>query len=234
VVFGYAAHTSALSGYRWSADYAGYARKALEKSHPEALGMFHQGCASDQSAAPRGTIELCEGMGNALAAAVEKVLGGPMRPISPRLRTAFTLVPLDFGEQPGKAELEAAAGTGGYRARWAKRLLAEIEAGRAFSKGYPEYPVQVWKLGDEQLWISLGGEVAVEYSLLLKKKHGADTWVTGYANDVMAYIPSRQIWEEGGYQSGAFDVYGLPASRWEPDIERKIVSAVEKLVGKVK
>jgi neutral ceramidase len=233
VVFGYAAHTSALSGNQWSADYAGFARRALEKSHPGARALFHQSCGSDQSAAPRGTLELCEGMGNVLAAAVEKVLSGPMRPVSPRLRTAFTFLSLDFGEQPGKAELEAAAGAGGYRARWAKRLLRQLEAGQTFPKGYPEYPVQAWKLGAEQLWISLGGEVAVEYSLILQKKHGERTWVTGYANDVMAYIPSKRIWEEGGYQAGAFDVYGLPANRWAPDIEDRIVSAVERLVEKV-
>jgi hypothetical protein len=70
--------------------------------------------------------------------------------------------------------------------------------------------------------------------LRFKKEFGAGAWVTGYANDVMAYIPSRRLWEEGGYQSGAFDVYGLPANRWCPDIEDRIADAVKQLVGKVR
>jgi neutral ceramidase len=50
----------------------------------------------------------------------------------------------------------------------------------------------------------------------------------------MAYIPSRRIWEEGEYQAGAFDVYGLPASRWCADIEDRIAGAVARLVAQTR
>lgn len=73
----------------------------------------------------------------------------------------------------------------------------------------------------------------MDYALRFKREFGAGTWVTGYANDVMAYIPSRRLWEEGGYQAGAFEVYGLPATRWCPDIEDRIAGAVARLVKKV-
>jgi len=73
----------------------------------------------------------------------------------------------------------------------------------------------------------------VDYALRFKKELGAGVWVTGYANDVMAYIPSRRLWEEGGYQAGAFEVYGLPATRWCPDIEDRIAGAVRRSVAKV-
>jgi len=235
VVFGYAAHTSALTqNYRWSPDYSGVTVDAVEAKYPGASAMFFQGCGSDQSAAPRGTVELCRQRGQDLATAVEAVLEKPMRPIAPRLRSAFEFVSLDFGEQPTRAELETAGKGTDYRARWARRLSSELAAGKTFAKGYPEYPVQVWKLGDDLLWIALGGEVCVDYALRFKKEFGPETWVTGYANDVMAYIPSRRLWEEGGYQAGAFDVYGLPANRWCPDIEDRIAGAVTQLVGKVR
>jgi neutral ceramidase len=58
----------------------------------------------------------------------------------------------------------------------------------------------------------------------------ASTPPKAYANDVMAYIPSRRLWEEGDYQAGAFDVYGLPATRWCPNIEDRIVETVTRLV----
>jgi hypothetical protein len=235
VVFGYAAHTSVLTqNYLWSADYAGATQRALEARHPGAAAMFFQGCGSDQSAVPRGTVELCQKRGEDLAIAVEAVLEKPMRPVTPKFRSAFEFISLDFGEQPSKDELGAAAKRSDYRARWARRLLAESASGHSFEHGYPEYPVQVWKLGADQLWIALGGEVCVDYALRFKKEFGAGAWVTGYANDVMAYIPSRRLWEEGGYQSGAFDVYGLPANRWCPDIEDRIADAVKQLVGKVR
>jgi hypothetical protein len=235
VVFGYAAHTSALTqNYRWSADYAGVTQRALEAKHPGVVAMFFQGCGSDQSAVPRGTVELCQKLGENLAAAVEAVLEQPMRPVAPKFRSAFEFVSLDFGEQPSKAELETAAKATDYRARWAKRLLSESAKGRAFETRYPEYPVQVWKLGDDQLWVALGGEVCVDYALRFKKEYGPKIWVTGYANDVMAYIPSRRIWEEGGYQGGAFDVYGLPANRWCPDIEDRIAGSVARLIRQVR
>ena len=235
IVFGYAAHTSALTqNYRWSADYCGVTVEELEARHPGATAMFFQGCGGDQSAAPRGTVELCRQRGQDLATAVELVLEKPMRLVPPKLRAGFDFVALDFGEQPTKAELEVATKGTDYRARWARRLLSQLAAGKSFERGYAEYPVQVWKLGDDQLWIALGGEVCVDYALRFKKEYGGSTWVTGYANDVMAYIPSRRLWEEGGYQAGAFDVYGLPANRWCPDIEDRIAGAVARLEGKVR
>jgi len=235
VVFGYAAHTSCLTQNQlWSADYCGVTMQAVEARHPEALAMFWQGCGSDQSAAPRGTVESCRQRGNDLAVAVEAVLDKPMRPLAPRLRFAFEFISLDFGEQPSKAELEKAGQGKDYRARWARRLLDELAAGNTLAKGYPEYPIQVWKLGHDQLWISLGGEVCVDYALRFKKDFGPTAWVTGYANDVMAYIPSRRLWEEGGYQAGAFDVYGLPANRWCPDIEDRITGTVTLLVERLR
>ena len=234
VVFGYAAHTSSLTqNYLWSADYCGVTVRGIEASHDGAQAMFFQGCGSDQSALPRGTIELCRKRGEDLAMAVEAVLAKPMRPVSPKFRSAFEFVSLDFGEQPTQAELETVAKGSDYRARWAERLLAELAAGGTFARGYPEYPVQVWKLGDDQLWIALGGEVCVDYALRFKKEFGTTTWITSYANDVMAYIPSRRVWEEGGYQAGAFEVYGLPANRWCPDIEERIAGTVARLVEKI-
>lgn len=237
VVMGYAAHTSAMNlkeyPYHYSGDYAGYAQVTLEKALPGAQTMFFQGCGSDQSAAPRGTLARCIEMGESLARAVREVLQKPMRPLAPRLATRFQFVKLDF-QPPTRQYLEATAKAKDFTARWAKRLLDQLDRGESLASNYPEYPVQVWKLGENQLWIAMGGEVAVDYALAFEKKYGASTWVSGYSNDVMAYIPSRRIWEEGGYQAGAFPVYGLPAVRWSPDIQSRIASAVGQLVDQAK
>jgi hypothetical protein len=107
-------------------------------------------------------------------------------------------------------------------------MLRQLEQGQEFPKSYP-CPVTVWRLGD-QLLIAMGGEVVVDYALNFKRRFGPTTWVAGYSNDVFAYIPSKRVWEEGGYESGSFTVYGLPAERWAGDIEERLTAAVERLV----
>ena len=231
VLFGYACHATTLSLYQWSGDYPGFAQIALENSHPGASAMFHAGCGADQNPLPRRTVELCRKYGEMLAAAVEDVLAKPMRPVQPRLETALETIDLGYEKTLSREDLEAAKQKDVYHQRRAERLLGQLDEGRTLAASYP-YPVQAWKLGDDQLWITLGGEVVVDYSLRFKSAYGPKTWVTGYANDVMAYIPSRRVWEEGGYESGAFYVYGLPTDRWTPQIEEQIAASVQRLVEK--
>ena len=49
----------------------------------------------------------------------------------------------------------------------------------------------------------------------------------------MAYIPSRRVLGEGGYEGGlARYPYGLPAP-WDGSVERRIVAAAHKLAEEV-
>lgn len=96
------------------------------------------------------------------------------------------------------------------------------------SAEYP-YPVQSWKLGDGPLWVILGGEVVVDYSLRFKNELGADTtWVAGYANDVMAYIPSLRVLREGGYEGARSMIYYGQPSPWAEGIETRIAAEVQR------
>src|SRR5690606_13432177 len=109
---------------------------------------------------------------------------------------------------------------GELQARWARRMLAKLDAGDHFAHSWP-YPVQTWMLGNELLFIAIGGEAVVDYSIRFKKEFNQQTtWVCGYANEMAAYIPSRRVWEEGGYEGGPhIDEYGHPAWRWAGDVE---------------
>jgi hypothetical protein len=50
----------------------------------------------------------------------------------------------------------------------------------------------------------------------------------------MAYIPSRRVLTEGGYEGGgAMVYYGLP-SPWTPSVEQDIIDAVKAAAAKVK
>ncbi len=233
VAFSYACHTTTISGYQWCGDYAGFAQATLEKSHPGTLAMFHAGCGADQNPLPRRSLELCQKYGQMLASAVEGVLGKPMRPISPRLRTALEFVTLDYEHPMTRPELEQYVRKGGLYGRWAQRMLKQLDQGKQFATSFP-YAVQVWKLGEDQLWISLAGEAVVDYSLRFKAQYGPHTWVTSYTQDLVAYMPSRRVWNEGGYEGGYLGEYGHPAQRWAPDVEDRIIRAVQRLVDRVK
>ena len=110
-----------------------------------------------------------------------------------------------------------------------QRIVREAK----FAAAYP-YPVHAWRLGKDTLVIGMGAETVVDYALAFKAEYGADTWVCGYADDMLSYIPSRRVWEEGGYEGGPnLYEYGRPALRWAGDVETRITRTVTKLVKSV-
>jgi neutral ceramidase len=233
IVCGYACHATVLSFYQWSGDYPGFAQLDLEKNHPGAIALFWAGCGGDQNPLPRRTVALAQEYGRRLAAGVDDVLTKPMTPVQGRLGTAYTEIDLPFADLPSREQLvKDSLAENRFVAARAKLLLKELARHGSLQGSYP-YPVQVWQLGNQPTFVALGGEVVVDYSLRLKKELGpARTWVAGYTNDVMAYIPSLRVLKEGGYEGGgAMVYYGLPAV-WGPRIEELIVAAVHEQVKK--
>jgi neutral ceramidase len=229
IVAGYACHATVLSGYQWSGDYPGYYQIEIEKAHPGAIALFWAGCGADQNPIPRRAEPLAEKYGKQLADAVNQVLTKPLTPISGSLTTSYQEIPLDLATLPTRDELTAQVqDTNKYIGMRAKMLLEEIDAGKPLSPTYP-YPVQLWRLGNQVQWFFLGGEVVVDFALRIKsEQQQTKTWVAGYSNDVMAYIPSRRVLTEGGYEGGgAMVYYGLPTA-WSPEVENKIIEEVKR------
>lgn len=227
VVFGYACHATVLPIYEWSGDYPGFAQMALEAGHADCMAMFCAGCGGDQNPLPRRTVELARAYGDELARGVNEVLAGQMIPLPAHSEAQYDEVPLSFARLPERVELEQAAQSDDrFEAARARLLLARWDREGGLAPTYP-YPVQRWWLGGQLHWILLGGEVVVDYALRLKTElAGQPVWVTAYVNDVMAYIPSRRVLAEGGYEGGgAMVYYGLP-SAWREDVEETIVRAV--------
>jgi neutral ceramidase len=232
LLFGYACHPTTLDFNTWCGDYPGFAQLNLEANHPGTAAMFFNACGGDQNPLPRRKLELCEQYGQMLSDAVEEVLSKPMNPVQPGLQAAFEYVNLDYEENVTREKLlPIAKGTSGLHARWAKRMLKKIDNGTVFPTYFP-YPVQAWRLGGTLLLIGIGGEAVVDYSLRFKKEFSQTTWVCGYANYMAAYIPSRRVWEEGGYEGGShLDEYGHPAWRWKGNIEDEIAGTVHRVVN---
>ncbi len=236
VVFGYACHNTTMQYYRWSGDYAGFAQLYLEEKHRGATALFWTGCGGDANPLPRSKIELCKKYGKELATAVNEVLAAKMTPVTGNLKTSYATVELPLAKLPGKQQWKADLLSKNHALRQrAKRMLAVLEAGGKIDDHYRHYPVQAWAVGEEVTWLALGGEVVVDYSRRLKKELAGKraVWVTGYANDVMAYIPSVRVLKEGGYEGDSSMIYyGLP-TKWAPPIEETIVKKAHELVKQV-
>lgn len=232
VVVGYATHATTLNDYLISGDWPGFALEEIEKAQPGATALFVQGCGADANALPRRDEELARSYGKILAAAVAEVLRGRMTPLAGPLRTVFECVELPFQPAPSREELQRRLQDKNTFVRLhAQRLLDDLQQKGALPAAYP-YPIQVWQFGAGLKFVALGGEVVADYALRLKQEHGFDdTWVAGYSNDVPAYIPSRRVLQEGGYEGGEAMIYfGRPAP-FRPEVEDIIVAKVRELMA---
>lgn len=232
IMFGYACHTTCESTGKVNGDYAGYAQIALRQMFPDVSSVFLAGCGADANPLPRHQPGLGAMYGQILAHAVADVLRHRMTPLDPQLRTAFTLAKLAFDGPPGKAELLALRpDEPGIAQRSLDHLLAQIDRDGSLPATV-DYPVQVWQLGADFHLIALTGETVADYAYRFKQRGGFNrTWVAGYCNELLAYIPSRRVRLEGYYEgTDGMHEYALPGP-FTPDVEDRIAAAVEGLVG---
>ncbi len=227
IVFGYACHPTTLSINKFSGDYPGFAQIELEKLYPGATAMFFQGSAGDQNPLPRRSVPLAIQYGKELAASVERVLSEDMERQESVLTTGYTEIDLPFEEPLPASELEKIAQGNNYEGRWAASMLHDMHSGNPIMTSYP-YPVGFWQMGKQVMFI-LGGEVLISYTICLKEIFGENLFVMAYANDIVSYIPSKKVLEEGRYEGDtAPRVYGLPA-KWDPSIETLIIEGIKKM-----
>ena len=228
LAFGYACYPSVLSLNKWSGDYPGFAQLELEKLYPGATALFFQGAGADQNALPRNTIPLARQYGQELSAAVERVLEEDMKELSPTITTVYREIDLPFAPHYSIEELEKIKkDPSKYQQLWATRMLEKTLRGDSLPSSYP-YPLQVWRLGEQPI-MALGGELVVQYAIDLKRLYGSNLFVMGYSNDIMSYIPSERILEEGRYEGFLANmIFGLPG-QWAAGIQTTILDGMAKV-----
>jgi len=235
VLFGYACHNTTLGGdsYRINGDYAGFAQEELEEQHPGVTAMFLMLCGADQNPSPRGTVELAREYGKKLAGAVDMALAGDSAPVYPVVRSAYQEAELEFEPQSRAVFQEELKNPDKYRQRRAKLMLEGFESGHP--RQSIRYPVQAVGLGKELFLLALGGEVVVDYPLRIKREYaGRNLVVAGYSNEVMAYIPSRRVLKEGGYEAVESMIYYGQPGPFREDVEERVfrtIHAVLKSAG---
>jgi neutral ceramidase len=237
LVFGFGCHPSTLppSYTKFHGDYAGVTEKCLEDRHAGAVALFVMGAGGDVKPFPCDTLALAEKYGELLAATVEHQLEGTMTPIRGPLTSVFETVPLAFGTPPTRKEFERRLKAGSpVERRHAARMLALLERDGHLPAEYPE-PLQAWQFGRDLTLVAMGGEVLSDYALRLKREFdGRRLWVTGYSNDVFAYIPSLRVLKEGGYEGADAMLYYMQPGPWAPPVEETIVTKVHELIERVR
>ncbi len=230
VLFAYACHNTTLNQYKINGDYAGFAQIELEKSLPGATAMFAILCGGDQNPQPRGTVELAQQHGKALADAVRHVLAGELRPVRGPIRTAYEVTQLQFAPHSRATFEKEAASPDKYRRARAKLMLEAYDAGRPVRS--LAYPVQAVRFGHDLTLVALAGEVTVEYGLRLKREFPRENLVVmGYTNEVACYIPSLAVLKGGGYEPlDSMIYYGQPGPFAE-NVEEKVIAACHEVLG---
>ena len=237
VLFSYASHNTTLTGddYKFHGDYAGVAQQQFETDHPGAVALFMMGCGGDANPYPRGKVEYAEKNGKDLSAAVDTAMGAKGRPVEGRLRAELIHFPIPLAPAPSRAEFAARTkDKDPFLRRHAEYHLSLIDRDGHSPREY-EYTLQAVQFGDAATMVALSGEVVVGYAQQLKQKLGAEnTWPVAYANDVFAYIPTRQILSEGGYEADRSQIYyGMPGP-WAPEVEPTILDKAVDLVTKIR
>ncbi len=228
----YACHCTTLGRDQtnFHGDWAGCAQEFLEKEHPGALVLTAIGCGADANPEPRGTLALVRQHGRSLADSVNRGLERPRLPLAGGLECRLKEISLPFDPPPTREEWQALAQQAGAPGYHARKNLARMERGEPLERRLP-YWVQEWNFGDDLALVFLAGEVVVDYALRLRTEFATDRlWLNAYANDIPAYIPSRRILREGGYEGGGAMVYYDHPTPFTPAVEDLIIGAVRDLV----
>ncbi len=236
VLFGYACHATTMGDMKIHGDWPGYAQAYFEKDHPGVMAAFLNGCSGDQNPYPRRLEVFLERHGHSMATAIEAALETPAQPLAGPLKSAIAWPEVAYDTPPTREEIVAKTqSSDSYDARHAEMLLAMLDENGKLPESYP-VPVQVIRFGDTLTLCAIGGEVVVDYALRLKRElaevSSAPVWVAGYSNEVIAYIPSKRVREEGGYEGGGAMRYFrsvIHPGPWAPSIEETLINAIYDL-----
>jgi hypothetical protein len=186
-------------------------------------------------------IELASLHGRSLALAVETALNSFPRPLESHLDSILENVNVDYQPAPSRGELQRRAQSQNRTERENAQVVLERLDHDGILPTHYSYPIQVMRFGGDLTLVALASEVVVDYSLRLKRELPGQLWVSAYNNDFMGYMPSRRVWDEGGYEAGGSLTFtssslyrgAVHPNIWAPTLEEKIIAKVHELVGRL-
>ena len=198
------------------------------------------GCAADANPFPRRGVAYSRQHGEDIATEVNRLLSGHFTELSGDPVCRLERIALPFDTLPSREEWhekEAEDGPVGYHAgKWLERIGRGETAPTTHS-----YPIQTWTFGDDLTMVFLTGEVVADYTLHLRRLYDpAKLWIGAYANDFPGYIPSRRVWQEGGYEGGwrcpiracsSAPLSSSPRPSWSRNASTRSVAGRSRIIG---
>jgi hypothetical protein len=240
LLYHFTCHPTTMGSYMISSEYPGVARRHIEKRLGERVAAgFLPGCFGDVrpnctyiggKQFRRGQPEDVATFGTALGEAVlssltsAKLTGSQRQTTS--LRSGESVIHLPHLQVPTEAELlRSVELSTGVTYVWAKRLLAHPPLDSS------QLVIQRLDLTDEITLLTMGGEVCCGYGRYIKQLPGSRNILPlGYTNGIVGYIPTAEMFSEGGYEVFDSTVYfGLP-SPFSIETDQKIRAGIRKLM----
>ncbi|NOZ22857.1 MAG: hypothetical protein GXP25_17405 [Planctomycetes bacterium] len=254
VLFSHAAHPVVLGGdsYLISADFPGYAVDTVERAFDgTTVALFAQGCCGNINSMLRGTPADARALGRMLggavikaAATLETAAGGPIG-----CAREVVQLPLQQPLPEAEAEKELAKAEQGLKDALATRHAGRIRVARRFRDWAREmlalakegqkdraraFEIQALRLGDI-VFVGLPGEVFVEYQLWIDRQSPfTSTFVFGYTNGVIGYVPTADAFPKGGYEVETAHKYYPGTLMLAPDCEEIIRQGARRVLNAAK
>jgi hypothetical protein len=234
-VFG--CHPTSLGGYLIGGDYPGFLCQTLEEE-TGAPALFATGCAGDvrpwyegeEDGFPRPSLDQLAKAGKDMAAEVLAAAKEPLAADDLRIDGAFH--PLAYAPRPDAAALAAAAAdTANPRRRDWGRLMQRQNAAGPLPATCPQ-EIQLLRFNPDFNAVFLGGEILSEIGLHLKEALQPATSITvAYANGLIAYVPSENAYDLGGYEVDGSHMYFLRPAPFAKDTESRILACSRRLAA---
>lgn len=231
------------SNYWISADYPGQVAALLEAVHPGAVCPYFNGtCGNINSTPVGGTFADVRRLGLIAGSEAVRVAEQIETAADVGLAVRSVVVDAPLAELPPADELrawlaeheaqldrEVAGGRispfrreNDLPSMWARDALRVLEEGAVETTRAVE--LQALRLGDALL-VTTPGETFVEIGLAIKAASPVtNTFVLGYTNGNVGYIPTAAAFAEGGYEvDRAYQFYGI--HNFAPAVERVVTDA---------
>ena len=123
-------------------------------------------------------------------------------------------------------------GNDAIRVRFAKMHLQAYDERRPMRS--VQLPIQAMRIGKDTVLVALGGEPVVGYALQTKAAHPKlRLVVAGYSNDVLGYVPTAKMLDEGGYEPVNSAMYYGLAAPFTKDVEKEVLETIRSVISRV-
>lgn len=231
-------HPTSRGGYMLGGDYPGFLCRALTEQ-TQAPSFFATGCAGNIRPWFKGenngfntpSLEELEAASRRIATEVMQSQKDATPVSTGGLCVTSEFHHLPYAELPDEGAFrdKAENHTNPLIKHWASEMLKLYEAG-GLPTSCPQ-EIQVVRFNKETQAIFLGGEVLTEIGLHIKNALQPTTTITvAYSNGLIAYVPSKETYDLGGYEVDGSHFYFLRPAPFAKEIEDLIVAKTVDIV----